>query len=302
MTAVPAVPPDLYRYLFEHSLDAVFLTHPDGRIVRANPAACRLVDRTEEEILQVGRAGLVDLRDPRLLPALKKREETGKVRSGLRFLRRDGTPVECEASSSVFAGEDGLLWTVIIVRDVSSYHRIQRDLRAARKQAVDLACLDSLTGILNRRAFLEQLERRIGRARSTGLPLSLLLMDVDRFKSINDTYGHLAGDDVLILFSRTVAGALRQQDLLGRYGGDEFIVCLPDTGGPDALAVAGRIHQAVSSTPHPIAGRDLRITASIGVALFQPEDGPEDIRSLVNRADMAMYQAKSRGEKILAAF
>ena len=158
-----------------------------------------------------------------------------------------------------------------------------------------IALADPLTELSNRRALDWELPRQIENARSLALPLSLLMLDVDRFKSINDTYGHLVGDRVLQLLSARLRHNLRLQDTPFRYGGEEFAILLINTNVKEAQVVALRLNQLIGNQHFTIDNKlALHITASIGIASLQSEDDPNGI-SLLDRADRNLLQAKSNG-------
>jgi diguanylate cyclase (GGDEF)-like protein len=168
------------------------------------------------------------------------------------------------------------------------------------EQTLRLASTDSLTGLANHRAFIEALDQELGRSKRYGLPLSVIMIEIDRFKRYNDTYGHLRGDDVLRMVARILEKEHRKQiDFVSRYGGDEFFVLLPHTPRGTAAEVAERIRRAVEGTPF-IVGRDITsVTLSLGVAAF-PEDGDNTI-ALIDAADRRMYTAKQNGGNAVAA-
>lgn len=163
--------------------------------------------------------------------------------------------------------------------------RLQAELEALSRK-------DALTGVLNRRAMEEALGREAALARRHGHPLSMVMMDIDHFKRVNDTHGHPGGDQVLRIFAKLTSSLLREGDVLFRYGGEEFAVLLPHTALEGALNAAERILSAVAATPFDVAGGVLNITASAGVASLTPTgDGP----ALVAQADVALYAAKNGG-------
>ena len=281
----------IYRFLFENSFDAIMLTHPNGHVYRANPAACEMFQRTEEEICQLGRPCVADINDPRLEPALEERLKLGKVRSELNFLRKDGTifPVEC--TSTIFKDEQGEVWSVIIVRDMSLIKSTEDCLRKAHEEAKSLAAHDYLTGTLNRREFMDRLERELNRSKREGTPLSLILLDIDHFKMINDTYGHVYGDEVLKRAVKCLVNSLRPYDIFGRYGGDEFIACLPNTTMENALIVAQRLRGQIENTNLSCTDDRVCVTISLGVACHD-SDSTDDSNSLIQKADKNLYMAK----------
>ena len=156
-----------------------------------------------------------------------------------------------------------------------------------------LATHDPLTGILNARAYYARCDQYIMAANRKSENFSVLFIDLDHFKSVNDTYGHSAGDEVLKAVSATLQASIRRSDLLGRVGGEEFSVLLPNTPTDNALQVAETIRQAVEAAMPNIGTQTLRITASIGVA--SNAGNTQSLQSIQNEADQAMYLAKAAG-------
>ncbi|GHE21133.1 sensor domain-containing diguanylate cyclase [Halomonas urumqiensis] len=155
------------------------------------------------------------------------------------------------------------------------------ELQATNARLQELVSLDDLTGIANRRELISQAGPAMQRARRQRAPLSLLILDIDGFKEVNDTQGHLAGDAILRDVAKTLAETLRESDLLGRFGGDEFVVMLPDTPAEDAKRLAERLQAAVAQR--------CGCTISLGIADFSPHD---DFTSLVEKADRGLLRAK----------
>ena len=156
------------------------------------------------------------------------------------------------------------------------------------------AVTDELTGLYNRRAFLRMGEKEVGRARRYQRPLALILFDIDHFKNVNDSHGHLIGDYVLRVMTELVTKTTRATDVVCRYGGEEFIVLMPEAGREEALAMAERLKQEISRMTVVTAGGTLSLTISLGVAELK-RDEDEDLEGLIGRADRAMYQAKAAG-------
>lgn len=165
-----------------------------------------------------------------------------------------------------------------------------------------LSTVDALTQVHNRFTFDRRLETLWSLAERRRSPLALLLIDVDHFKRLNDTYGHVAGDDALRRTADALRGRIRRTtDLLARYGGEEFAVLLPDTGRDEALAVAEQLRVAVAEQPHDDALAGTRVTCSIGVHVLVPQPG-QDLLELVRGADAALYAAKAAGrDRVRAA-
>jgi two-component system cell cycle response regulator len=161
------------------------------------------------------------------------------------------------------------------------------------------ALTDPLTGLRNRRYLDTRLSEELGRARRERKAIACLLLDIDYFKRVNDTYGHLAGDDVLRAVAERVQQEVRASDVCARYGGEEIAVLLPDTRRPDAVALAERMRQIVCGAPIAVSvGRAVTVTASLGVSTLLPaQDMPlaEARQRLLSSADAALYQAKSQG-------
>lgn len=170
---------------------------------------------------------------------------------------------------------------------------LQRELHA-------LARVDSLTGVKNRLALTESATQLLAQANREARPLSVLMIDADHFKSVNDRFGHGGGDKVLLSLVGSIRTTLRAGNVIGRIGGEEFVVLAPDTGLEQALVLAERIRGAVESTPLVFDGHLLQLTVSIGVAAAAP--GEHDIPVLLQRADAALYGAKHAGRnRVMAA-
>lgn len=163
-----------------------------------------------------------------------------------------------------------------------------------------MASHDMLTGVLNARAYYEVCDRLIHVARRSGNPYSVLFIDLDHFKTINDSYGHAAGDVVLKAVAECLTKAIRHSDALGRIGGEEFSVFLPNTDEEGAATLAENIRHAVESLRPEIEERHLRVTASIGVAADQ--DRVQSMLEIQQNADRAMYEAKAEGRNRVSRF
>jgi len=161
-----------------------------------------------------------------------------------------------------------------------------------------LAATDALTGCLNRRALLEAVEREVDRARRYNLVLSLLMVDLDHFKRINDTLGHLVGDTVLRQLGEMLLRDARSVDAVARYGGDEFVIVLPETAAHGAMMFADRMRQRIANFPFGEPTRPVRVTASVGVACF-PDPAVDTPESFIALADAALYRAKADGRNVV---
>ena len=158
----------------------------------------------------------------------------------------------------------------------------------------EIATRDGLTGLLNKKAILQVLDSELMRARRHDSTLSLMMLDLDYFKNINDTYGHQAGDTVLVTATELIDKHVRGIDHVGRYGGEEIVIVLPDTSETESVEIAERIRRSLASTQIVVSEFNfVSVTVSIGIAMF-PMDGA-DKDALLNNADQAMYHAKAEG-------
>lgn len=187
-----------------------------------------------------------------------------------------------------------MLGAVQTVQDITERKRVEEEVRESEKRYRELSITDSLTKLYNSRHFFKQLRQEIERAKRYMEPLSLILLDIDNFKSYNDTYGHLEGDRVLATLADVIRCNLRTADTAYRYGGEEFTVILPETEGDNALLVAERLRKGFEKTAlNPLPRTEVFMTVSVGVAQYQPD---ELDTVFIKRADAAMYSAKMNGK------
>lgn len=192
-----------------------------------------------------------------------------------------------------------LLVSALLWRRYAQTELLQRALSATNAQLQqqsaeleNLATRDPLTGVLNRREWVRQAELELARAQRQGSALSLLMVDLDHFKAINDAHGHPVGDAVLCDVARTMAEAIRQTDRLARFGGEEFVLLLPDTPAASAWLLSERLHQRLADAAWPVPG--LEVSASLGLATWEPGQ-PAALQTLLQQADAALYEAKRQG-------
>jgi diguanylate cyclase (GGDEF)-like protein len=180
-----------------------------------------------------------------------------------------------------------------VITDISEQKRMEEELRR-------LATTDPLTGAFNRRAFMEAARINLIRAARYQEPLTVILADIDHFKKVNDTHGHATGDEALKLFVSTVQATLRETDVLGRMGGEEFAVLLPHTAMDAAMGLANRLREILAGILVPYPGGTLQFTVSMGVSSYR--DHGDSIDALLQSSDEALYAAKEGGRnRVIAA-
>ena len=265
----------------------------DGRIVEANEALATILQRSSEELVGRTLRELTHPEDIRASQTHRAQLELGVVDSYLvdqRYRRRDGSYVTTRTRVAV-SEDDGILFALHHIEDVTEERRNAEQLTHAARH-------DELTGLANRSYFQQVLEQRLTGSRP-GL-VGLLFIDLDHFKVVNDSLGHARGDELLRQVAKRLEGAVREGDLLARFGGDEFVVVLDGRGGPvDAATAAERLRTAV----HPVVtvdGHEFFVTVSIGWSTNHDAGMSPD--EMLRDADAAMYRAKSRGRDCVEAF
>ncbi len=285
-----------YRVLAENSIDMIGVSDLSGVLVYVSPSSFILLGFRPEEL--TGRSTFDFIHPDDLESA---RSTMNKLLEGprsltyqCRFLRKDGSYVWIEAAARSIpdpvSGEISELQAAI--RDISDRKRLHQELERLAQQ-------DSLTGLGNRRRFEQEVEAEMARSRRQVTPGALLLIDVDHFKSVNDSFGHLAGDRALKQIGEVLSARLRESDSLARLGGDEFAILLPDTGLREARLVAESLTRAIREATE--TGNGAPVTASIGVALFDG-DPRLDVHTVIAEADLAMYAAKDDGRDRVRVF
>jgi diguanylate cyclase (GGDEF)-like protein/PAS domain S-box-containing protein len=291
--------PDLGRLAeaaLESSYDSVLITGPDldrPEIVYVNPAFCLMTGYRRDEV--IGRTPAL-LQGPdtdhRVTRRLRNALEAGRSFEGRTVnYRKDGSPFHIEwRTSPVLDRKDRVTHYLAIQRDVTAQVRRMERLR-------ERAELDGLTELFNHEAGSRRLEHEMSKARKKRRPLSVTLLDIDRFKAINDEHGHAQGDLVLQRLGRLITQRLQRKDVAMRWGGEEFLLVLLDTGAEAAVSAAESFRQLIAETDFH---DDITVTASFGVAEFDPQRD-DSVDALFRRADAALYRAKAEGRNRVAA-
>ena len=292
-----------YRLLAESSADVILQVGLDGVAQYASPASFRLFGYHGHEMVGRTAADFVHPDDVKLIQAAFARYRAGESDGEsleFRMRKKDGTLVWVEERAHVIRDHEGgpAKAMVILLRDVTDRKQLEQQLEA-------LAKIDGLTGLLNRRAFDEALQREWYRTLEEGREISLLLADIDYFKRFNDEYGHLLGDDCLRTVATTMSVRVRAgTDLAARYGGEEMAVIMPGASASSAKDMAETIRAAIEGLAIPHAASPSGyLTVSIGVATGLARSGgmmrmPE---ALLSAADNALYKAKHDGRNVVAA-
>ncbi len=283
------------RSVFENAASGLAVINLQFGFERVNQRLVEMLDYRAEDL--VGRS-VLDLTHPDDRVACQTGLENvikspdGTDRQEIRFLTRTGAAIWVDQAIRGLRSEQGdLEGLVFIASDITPRKELEQKLH-------HLATTDPLTGINNRRQQLRLTEKEILRARRYGQALSILVMDVDDFKAVNDRYGHAAGDQILRKVADIAVHELRDSDFLGRIGGEEFAATLVHSDLGQALITAERLRRSFEGYQFTLGGEAVRVTVSIGAAQLDPTG--DDLTSLVNRADKAMYLAKSQGKNRVA--
>jgi diguanylate cyclase (GGDEF)-like protein/PAS domain S-box-containing protein len=289
-----------FKAAFDYAAIGMCLAQIDGRFFKSNRVFCDLIGYSEEELLNMDFIQITHPDDLEKDISLMKKLLSGEIEQFIfekRYIHKSGRIVWVVLAVSVVCDADKKpLYLVGQIQDTTLRKYAEEELEKAKSKAEKLASIDFLTGILNRRAFENRFNEefnRVGREKSA---ISIILTDIDYFKNINDTYGHQIGDYVLQEFTQCLSSTCRPYDFIGRHGGEEFIICLPNTNLEQAVMIAERMRQAVESMEINIMDNQetIKLTASFGAA--SPIIGHEEnIHSLILQADRAMYKAKVNG-------
>jgi len=293
-----------YRLLADNIHDVVFVLDMNLNYTYVSPSIKMLRGYEPEEVLKQSYTDILTpssmdlamktLSDVMELEKIKHQEITESRTLQLEMRRKEGTTVWTEVKFSFIRDENqrpvGILG---VTRDITERKQAEDELRESEHRYQDLSIIDDLTQLHNSRHFYAQLEKEIERSNRYEQPLTLLMLDIDNFKTFNDTYGHVEGDYALSRLGQVVKRCLRETDSAYRYGGEEFMIMLPMTTSEEGIVTAKRIQTKLrKETFSPVLGQEVYMTVSIGLAQYKPK---EEMKEFVQRVDQLMYQAKKNG-------
>ncbi|WP_295450737.1 sensor domain-containing diguanylate cyclase [uncultured Thiodictyon sp.] len=279
-----------FRSYFELPLIGITITSPDKGWLDVNAKLCDLLGYTKDELLSMTWTDLTHPDDLAVDLAQFERVMAGEIeRYNLekRFICKDGHTVFTELALQCVRHPDrSVHYVVALLEDITERKRLEEQLQQQ-------AAMDGLTGVVNRRRFIELATSEIKRAIRLDHPLGLSIMDLDHFKSINDTHGHTVGDQALIAVTRICQEHIRDIDVLARFGGDEFLVLFPEATPAQVQGIMERVRLALTAQPVDLKGQPVSLTISVGIAGLAGESMSLD--ALLEQADQALYQAKEAG-------
>lgn len=284
--------------LFEAAPDAMMIVDEAGLITEANQEACNLFGFSSRQLTEMSVESLMPQRFRK--DHVKTREASFNVTENrmldndlkLYVLGKDNQEIPVEISLS-YTMRDNKKNAIVTLRDITEKKRIEENIR-------HLAQYDQLTNLPNRALFNDRLKHAIDRAQRNKNKIGLMFIDLDGFKSINDSLGHQAGDELLQIVAERLSNIVRSEDTVARFGGDEFIIILEDLKHSDyAAIVAKKVLKVVADVIY-VSGNEVTVGASIGISIF-PDNG-NDATILINNADISMYQAKKQGKNCYKFF
>ena len=286
--------------VLKHSEDGVIFIDKNHNIVFFNKGAERIFGYAEEEVRNEGLDILIPerfhLQHDMMVdefgmgtPLVKHANERSRQIYGR---RKDGSEFVCSVAVTKIGGKNDRYYAAV-VRDISENKRTEEEL-------LRLAATDPLTGAFNRREFTAIAERESTRAHRYHHPVSILMLDLDHFKRLNDTYGHAAGDKALQRFTTLCCNALRNVDIFGRWGGEEFVALLPETDAEGAAVIAERLRKVVADNVLIYNDQKISFTVSVGIAQYKEDETAID--APLGRADKAVYDAKKAGRNQISVY
>jgi diguanylate cyclase (GGDEF)-like protein/PAS domain S-box-containing protein len=283
---------EFYQTIFMQAGDGIFLVDEQGIMLEMNPRGCEILGYTRDElrgqpVMKFHPADEID----HIQKELGRLTTNKQVTIESAYIRKDGSRVPVEITGKLLSNNQ----IIGLLRDIS-------ERKKAEKVTQELLSTDSLTGLYNRRYFFGIVNSIIAEAVRYGHPAAILLLDVDHFKQVNDTYGHMIGDQALRHLASGIRFLTRSADVIARFGGDEFLILLPQTDETQAVHMAKRLHEYLSENPVPNTNPVLFITLSVGVSNFPAQHKVVSIETLLEQADRALYQAKQSGRNRTCIF
>ncbi len=278
---------ETFEAIFNGSKDGIAILDMESNFLDVNPAYIEMTGMTKEELRATSCVALAAPKD--LDHSKKGLEEALRIGFVKNFekdcLTKSGKYITVNMSISVLSNPDRIL---ISVRDVTAFKNKEKELK-------HLASIDPLTKLYNRRHFNKTAESILDLAIRNKTDISMLMLDIDDFKHINDTFGHKVGDDVIISLASIMQEISRKSDIVSRWGGEEFLILLPDTNIDGAMVIAQKMRKAVEDAVLSVNDEDLKFTVSIGVSSVDIQN-ETNIEASINRADDALYEAKESGK------
>jgi diguanylate cyclase (GGDEF)-like protein/PAS domain S-box-containing protein len=290
-----------FRGMVSQSLVGIAIVE-DGRITYANPKLAEMFGNSVEEILHCSLLDIATESDKQIVAEQIRRRLNGEashVVYTFHGLCKNGAVIDIECHSSVMEIGGKTLFIDLMI-DVTERVRAEREVRALQDQLREQAIHDPLTGLYNRLPLNEFFDRELSLAERQRQPISTVMGDLDHFKIVNDTYGHLAGDEVLRVFSDLIRHSYRASDIFCRYGGEEFLILLPGTALEVACERTERLREALDVTSVVFGTSTIHVTASFGVAAFPQHGQTRDV--LIAAADRALYAAKDCGRNQIKSY
>ena len=292
---------DSYRFLsdlFEATPDPMMIVDETGLITEVNQEACNLFGSTRKDLKGRSVESLMPQRFRK--QHIKTRKDSFNVTEArmlnstleLYALGKDNEEIPVEISLS-YTMRDDKKNAIVTLRDITEKKRIEENIKY-------LAQYDQLTNLPNRALFDDRLKHTIDRAQRNKTKIGLMFIDLDGFKNINDSLGHQAGDELLIIIAERLSSVVRSEDTVARFGGDEFVIILEDLKHSDYAAIVAKKILKVVSDDIYLSSQEVRVGASIGISIF-PDNGNDAI-NLINKADISMYQAKKHGKNCYKFF
>jgi len=264
------------------------VSHDTGEFLEVNQALLNYVGYTKEEFLKMSFWDITpekyNFQEQSQIDELNR---TGKFGPNEKeYIRKDGTLIPIRLAGFKLTDVSGkeVVWGII--EDITLEKKLAEEYRKAKH----LSVTDSLTGLFNRQKLDNALDDEIKRATRSFSPFCVILLDLDDFKRVNDTYGHLVGDKILIEISEILRHKARETDIVGRWGGEEFMIVCPVTDGLGGKEFAEKIRVQIEQHSFPTIGKN---TASVGIVNYEQSD---DVKSILERVDKALYQAKTQGK------